>query len=551
MPANTSLRRRREEPQMAEKAAAAQEALEFFLFSISDPHNPRHCGRCLIGALWTMTAGNVPDTPRRHTFNVIKNDEYWNSFLRFLVIKRTDKQLDRLLTRFSLCSCRLTEKNISSYHAEEKKEVYTTERCAVIVTMFTRLGQCLSRSGVVSVAKGLVNTWPHLPSDLMPFGADSLVQSLLQWLRFVPDPMIVSVATLILRVCRSLIIPSLVKYRFSHYVVESTRAAVDLTVDSLAKEDTKRLVLALFRFHHQLQSFVDYFRIVFDDLPEDMKADIMRGCETKAMQVCSMLLYLWSNDCNDPIRALPFSPLEDKAEVMRALAWCCQDLFRSFHMHTYPRPDMPLHPSVVELDKQKFPPPAASVPEAVIFYIGRLHGESRCSALFCPNSIQNVGTDFQRCARCNTVSYCGRVCQAKAWREEEYPHKRVCPILRKLIDAGGGPGVFYSVTPIMVLFGLHHGHILENWKKAGISDDTFDYMRGWVNSLENANKMPNGTEWTPGYEDYDEMIEELVDLNGGGPKPQYMDRLARWPSEVTREKSLLELQAFWEEDIDC
>lgn len=32
----------------------------------------------------------------------------------------------------------------------------------------------------------------------------------------------------------------------------------------------------------------------------------------------------------------------------------------------------------------------------------------------------------------------------KAWKGGEYPHKRVCPVLRRLIDKGGGPEFFYS-----------------------------------------------------------------------------------------------------------
>jgi len=93
-------------------------------------------------------------------------------------------------------------------------------------------------------------------------------------------------------------------------------------------------------------------------------------------------------------------------------------------------------------------------------------------------------------------------------------------------------------------------YILENWKKAGISHDDLAYVQAWAKSIESNINMPNGSEWTPGYEDYNDVIEKLTVPIGRGPKPRYMNRLARWPSEVAKEKAFLELQAFWDEAVD-
>ncbi|KAJ3497348.1 hypothetical protein NLJ89_g10357 [Agrocybe chaxingu] len=205
-------------------------------------------------------------------------------------------------------------------------------------------------------------------------------------------------------------------------------------------------------------------------------------------------------------------------------------------MHLPPRPDIPLHLDIVEVDEKFFPPPPSvrTVPKAVLYWIGTFHMENRCSAYKCPNSIQSAGRNFQCCGRCHAVSYCGRECQTVAWRDEKYPHKRVCRAIRFLVDVAGGPGLFWHTPnsppippeiPGDLPFKGFQYYILENWKKAGVGEDHEDMVLvyDWSKSIEATRNMPNGSTWTEGFPDYEDALARVTVPLGRGPKRKILD----------------------------
>lgn len=113
-------------------------------------------------------------------------------------------------------------------------------------------------------------------------------------------------------------------------------------------------------------------------------------------------------------------------------------------MHTPPRPSMPVHPSIEPFVSTALSVPVRDPKEATIDYIRTFRTDTRCSAQGCLNSSQSSGRNLQRCGRCGVVVYCGRECQTKAWKEEVYPHKRLCPILRNIMTKGSGSDLFFE-----------------------------------------------------------------------------------------------------------
>ncbi|KAF8204627.1 hypothetical protein BJ912DRAFT_2935 [Pholiota molesta] len=176
-----------------------------------------------------------------------------------LLLKRTDKQLDRLLTRLSECSCRkeipplkgITRKDccgqghqwLDAYGEGRVRSIYFQSMC-IYHRYFCVLSTFIRDSGITSVAKGISRSWPCNPTDLIPYGADSFVESMLQWYRFVPDTIIFHITGLVLRICETLVIPSLVKYRFSHAVADSCRQLVDLTMADFTRVWTSLVACA-------------------------------------------------------------------------------------------------------------------------------------------------------------------------------------------------------------------------------------------------------------------------------------------------------------------
>ncbi|KDR84142.1 hypothetical protein GALMADRAFT_236816 [Galerina marginata CBS 339.88] len=564
----------------------AAKASAFFTSSILDPHNPQHCGVCLQGAFLECTTAEraTPNTDKRSKQPVptmTVSAQLWTIVIAFLSLPRTNKQMEGLLVRLSTCSCRISDDkagDLMRYHAEGNKEAarvmsrlhmeelgdsdsknrFTLQRCAFIVDLFCVFSVVISGSSVRSAAKGSSQSWPISVTDLIPYGAENFVQAMMQWYRFVPDTIIFHATALVSRVCRSLVVPSLIQHQVSHAIIESTRQLVDLTMTNILSSDEKRTTYASHRFELHVTDLLIFLKVIMQELPQDCKAAILRGCETKAMQVCNMLLYLSSD---------PKMPSNRVSAELDVLAMTAQDIFRFFHMHMPPRPSMPVHPRVQQLDSLAFPPPASvrAPKESALSYIQDFRTEARCTAQGCPNSLQSAGREFQRCGRCGIVSYCGRECQAKAWKNEQYPHKRVCPVLRNLMEMGGGSALFFAGLHGRVVVDVKGEEkvalflrmeaqfkILNNWTAANINEGDFLLIKEWgeLVNISRGHPLPNGTEWTPGYSDYDEVIAQLS-AQGRGPKPKYLNRLARWPSEVAKEERLLKVQPFWDHEIEC
>lgn len=192
--------------------------------------------------------------------------QLYDAILAFLAVKRTDRQMERLLTRLSECHCQMDERGgtVRQHHelgtkraktflswgflddddecdmsevsteASNAQRTFPKSKCAFMVDFFHSLQMPLfSVSRIKTTAKGSSSSWHVSSSDLIPFGADIVAQSLLRWYRFVPDTMVLGVMASILRVCNTLVVPSFIKYRYTDVFVRSTRLMVDRTMAEL------------------------------------------------------------------------------------------------------------------------------------------------------------------------------------------------------------------------------------------------------------------------------------------------------------------------------
>lgn len=122
----------------------------------------------------------------------------------------------------------------------------------------------------------------------------------------------------------------------------------------------------------------------------------------------------------------------------------------------------------------------------------------------------------------------GRRCQMNAWRHEDYTHKCICPILKGLVAQGGGSSLFFSGDPKWTSSPRNNPifeKIVQNWKGA-IVDSDLELVEEWARSVEESKgySMPNGTEWTPGYDDYEEVIGRFSE-NGRGSQCKLLNYL--------------------------
>uniref|UniRef100_A0A8H8CM37 Uncharacterized protein n=1 Tax=Psilocybe cubensis TaxID=181762 RepID=A0A8H8CM37_PSICU len=103
-----------------------------------------------------------------------------------------------------------------------------------------------------------------------------------------------------------------------------------------------------------------------------------------------------------------------------------------------------------------------------------------------------------------------------AWKDERYPHKRLCSILRRFVDLGGGDALFFAGRKALLL----DETILANWRSNGTVDEgELAILKELALSIERGRGYLRADElqWNPGFEDYGDIIAELS-TEGRGPK---------------------------------
>lgn len=513
-------------PRRRNKLSSDQDPSIDTLFSaIRDPHNPKLCGPCLRGCLVKAIPARAEPAIRN---SLAKRHDLWNALLLFVTTKRSNKQMERILTRLSECNCSLTTPFIAECHRIGVQEGAETilrrmpllngvdveedvdarkarDRTSFIIGVFKALLDGLHETRVTTVAKREATTWPTFPGELLPFGADVFVESMLQWHQILQDNVVFAVCGSVIRICRTMLLPSMVSHSFCARMVDACRSIFDTTLAAITAENggdmehakKERLADVFFAQTDEINQFLEIMK-----QESDWEAFFFRGNVTKMVQASCLILFM-ASDPRLPRR--PSHPLR-----LACFAYFAQRLYRLFHMHLPPRPAIPVHPRVLEADTCRFPPDpiARTLPSSTIFYIKAARQNTCCSAVGCNNSLQSAGKDFQRCSRCNVVPYCGRECQIQAWRNEAFPHKRVCPKLRYLVAQGGGWDAFakHDLTmPYSSVFGP-----IANWQAANVDDAELQYVTDWSKALETfQTQVPDGTEWTPGFDDYDTVVMQF------------------------------------------
>ncbi|KAJ7278847.1 hypothetical protein C8J57DRAFT_149388 [Mycena rebaudengoi] len=186
-------------------------------------------------------------------------------------------------------------------------------------------------------------------------------------------------------------------------------------------------------FAHQAAPMDAFLSLILQEGQSTLEINFARGVETKLVQLCNLFVHI----STDP-RLLAPSQGDTRCALPGCMKWASRS-YRMFHMYLPPRPPVVLHPRVAEFDLQTFPPPAnvRELRETIYTSISSARNDMCCLAVGCTNSFQSSGKNFMRCGRCSIVSYCSKQCQTRAWRDEKFPHERVCPLLRHLTFIAG------------------------------------------------------------------------------------------------------------------
>ncbi|EAU84213.1 hypothetical protein CC1G_08143 [Coprinopsis cinerea okayama7 len=534
--------------------------------------------------------------------------EIWQMMYNFLFHPRSKKETEKLLRELSDCLCLETVMltgnndaltNLMTYHnfaktlghdtdhfqklmaylrevgkrmpiSDKAKKHFEIERSGVIMYMFTLVLDMLEYQRAKPLAlQGYKDrsSWPTNLDDLFPHGPDKLVQSFITWYQVLPDPMLFRLFAQVLRLSRERIIPSMVQFRFATFVFDAWKSQFDLFVSILEKDGMDPANEEWFSpmgkpyFIHAYAVSKGHFRFwlstvtMSETFSSNHLEDIFTGCEVKALQLLSLTCYITDKD----------SMGQDHPKLVQdnELIFIAHFLYRYLYMHRYPDLHLLLHPAIVDLDGAIFPwPMPESDEELVLDAILRFRTEGKCKNKGCDNSMHTSGKSLQRCASCGVVAYCGKQCQVKDWKNPEFPHKTICPLLTELVRiSGDDEGNLFNLAErrrkaeasdkelaradkeYEWMSGeksyesyINFEEATERVRAAGYPKESLETVKRWVQrfptrfSARPTKHINPQRELKPGYPDYEEKVEFFVKRDMGGPAHE-PDRSKRWPHE--------------------
>ncbi|KAK7049154.1 hypothetical protein R3P38DRAFT_2872904 [Favolaschia claudopus] len=300
--------------------------------------------------------------------------------------------------------------------------------------IFKRLTPYLHDLSPTAVAKRRMQAWPFSPQDCIPHGAETTVKSLHQWIHLYrdPEPFALSLLGVVGHVGRSLVICDLTTRRMKNPA-------------SLTAEQRIEIGDA---FHRRMWHIEKFWKCVLGE-SNMQSGDIERLCgglERSLFDMFSKALgHLHTpNFFCEAVRVdlLPYTiqVITDAAATMYMSGKLLLEIPPTpQHM----RPDILAY--VLKLGKEWGHDPFAKSFAIPAYTILKSSKEREvCFSLGCHRSIQMLEpgaapeSRFRRCSGCQLVSYCGKECQVKAWRDPAIPHREICATIKEVIKQGGG-----------------------------------------------------------------------------------------------------------------
>jgi hypothetical protein len=210
-----------------------------------------------------------------------KYHTFWSTAIAFLTAKRTVDDVEALDRCWSQCKCAYTHDTTAA------KLHMVVNSMLEWVTTFGRYGGLgllvdnlvmtftitVDAVKTVSVAKGRhPELWPASPKDLMPNGPETTVESIIVLARFMDDATVFALLSFFMRICRSLIIPSVVSSpSVCKYIAErglqacNAVSSAPLTRNGQVEDSIANM------FCHDMMSIASFSRICAQWLPAQIK----------------------------------------------------------------------------------------------------------------------------------------------------------------------------------------------------------------------------------------------------------------------------------------
>ncbi|KAF9054867.1 hypothetical protein BJ165DRAFT_741735 [Panaeolus papilionaceus] len=513
-------------------------AMSYINSALRDPLKPTTCGKSLSNALQTIGFATYPPSGK----HVAERSTLRASLYGFLMAVRTDDELEKTMQKMAECSCKT-----SSFHPQTSQPTPTSiwnDVQEFVAGAIAEVEPGMNSVHALPIHKGTSKVWPTCRSDLIPLGADQLVFNIVQWYRVFPDQTVTRLALHILRTCGTPVYGAFHKADvINKLFLPAMRSSVDEFLACTTPAEFRNLKSTIL-FMSLATSFLGYlpYFAMKARIPGVIAAygePVTHGAETKAVQLCSLMLYILGSPNLDKTF---FS--EGHVAQMRADAkkmGCV--LFRRFKMDSAPGPPMRLHPSITDEDR------TLQMYSAILDPFSRIgNALYTCRTLYicntpgCVSCFTRPDVLLRNCTGCYTVRYCSQECQKKDWKETPHNHKNICKTISKIMaefgpwkDAPLAPLSYNSSIPELqvrdadenrrdgVLDGLKDV-IVKLVSRNTLSGLDMEFIFEWTKAFTDtdifAGKEPVSG-WQ-GYEDYKDLLQRVENSRLlRGPKGEF------------------------------
>ncbi|PPR06588.1 hypothetical protein CVT24_001769 [Panaeolus cyanescens] len=566
----------------------------FVISALKDPLDPTHCSGALNMAVLHLMPSNAKEPDKNHLRRLSK---VLKSLFAFITAKRNPSKSFSFMSDFASCAhCHhnYSPTDISSYFhmawdkeksgqqptfetlctkvANKKThEISPYPSCSFISTSTRLLNIALTAVDFKASARGVSKLWPSSLDHLIPHTPNHLVQSIMHWHSIYPAPSILGFLSTLARLLRTILHQPLIANNFTLILILSTKRVVDACLSTFVSKSILPHTLPLCDIYsHQSITFFDSITaLTLDHYTGKTVQSLLQNCETKAIQLASLILYLGPRSFRYMSAfsgSISSSAMFENVTVM-SIRPCdvttsiCKRLKSQILNAPRPTPRIAL-PIVVKDHESFFGNERGFEPDLALAYYWCSGITLGCfNSLFrsCDASFEALGCDLRVCDRCLSVYYCSRRCQRRDWGAGDvYAHKNVCGVLRKVVHGKEAvPGVVVNMDAVKVM--------QARMRAAGASEAAriravrMMVRRAMLSQGEMAVLAEFGREmyrsvvleemvWSRGFDDYEKCVDIVTDRAtfavAGSPQAVPLYKVPK--DEVKKEKSMLLARKFWQ-----
>lgn len=402
----------------------SQRLFETFIDSLADPHKPKHCASFLRGCILTVQTTSLPGALGLKNLDVLREEqqELLDAIMRFLTVERSAEETQTMAVEIETCSCQQSElvREIHRIHQviAETPSTFVQLLDGFISIIHNVLQKVKDEDNLHKVEHNVEKaaragkqlSWPTRPQDILPYGADISMTSLIAWVYITPRPLTLALYGTIIEICKkqvmnsvltSTILPEyavgIAEIPFMTWIMASTYPTPHYSAaHTLA--DLKRAAL----FFHVFSSYSDKPGFMaFLSRSQDFDID-------RTINLVSMAdKYLPEIYAKINPHPSDLTVASDMAYVRMVLLLFCSQVH---HYFDRPPDNDKYTPMVVRTSKRLVKAEDEPVVQTYQLFV-KFWQQHCCFSPGCKETFAGAERKFSKCAGCGRVPYCSKECQ--------------------------------------------------------------------------------------------------------------------------------------------